>query len=95
VLSCQAQADAGIAELLGEIRRHRSALEESGALATRRRRRLRTELETLLVEEFRGRVARGLADGALRAKFDEVEAGATDPYTAVAALLPMVSLEPS
>jgi LAO/AO transport system kinase len=95
VLACQAQADTGITELLGEIRRHRSALETSGALATRRRQRLRAELETLLVEEFRGRVARGLADGALRAKFDEVEAGATDPYSAVAALLPMVSLEPS
>ena len=32
VLSAQAQADAGIAELLAEIRRHRGALEASGAL---------------------------------------------------------------
>jgi LAO/AO transport system kinase len=95
VLSCQAQADVGIAELLAEIGRHRAALTAGGALAARRRRRLRAELEALLVEEFRGRVARGLAGGALRAKFDEVEAGAIDPYSAVAALLPMVSLEPS
>jgi LAO/AO transport system kinase len=95
VLSCQAQADAGIGELLDEIRRHRGALETSGALDTRRRRRRRAELEALLVDEFRGRVARGLAGGALRAKLDEVEAGATDPYSAVAAMLPMVSLEPS
>jgi GTPase len=95
VLSCQAQADAGIGELLDAIRRHRGALETSGALDTRRRRRRRAELEALLVDEFRGRVARGLAGGALRAKLDEVEAGATDPYSAVAAMLPMVSLEPS
>jgi LAO/AO transport system kinase len=95
VLSCQAQADAGIGELLDEIRRHRGALETSGALDTRRRRRRRAELEALLVDEFRGRVARRLAGGALRAKLDEVEAGATDPYSAVAAMLPMVSLEPS
>jgi GTPase len=95
VLSCQAQADAGIGELLDEIRRHRGALETSGAVDTRRRRRRRAELEALLVDEFRGRVARGLAGGALRAKLDEVEAGATDPYSAVAAMLPMVSLEPS
>jgi LAO/AO transport system kinase len=95
VLSCQAQADVGIAELLAEIRRHRAALETAGALEGRRRRRRRAELEALLVEEFRGRVARGLATGALRAKLDEVEAGATDPYSAVAAMLPMVSLEPS
>jgi LAO/AO transport system kinase len=95
VLSCQAQADVGIVELLAEIRRHRGALEASGALDGRRRRRRRAELEALLIEEFRGRVARGLAGGALRAKLDEVEAGATDPYSAVAAMLPMVSLEPS
>jgi len=95
VLACQAQADVGIAELLAEIRRHRAALEAGGALAARRRRRLRAELEALLVEEFRGRIARGLAGGALRAKLDEVEAGATDPYSAVEAMLPMVSLEPS
>jgi LAO/AO transport system kinase len=95
VLSCQAQADVGVTELLGEIRRHRGALEGGDALAARRRRRRRAELEALLVEEFRGRVARGLAGGAQRAKFDEVEAGAHDTYTAVAAMLPMVSLEPS
>jgi LAO/AO transport system kinase len=95
VLSCQAQADVGVAELLAEIRRHRATLEAAGALEARRRRRRRAELEALLVEEFRGRVARGLAGGALRAKLDEVEAGATDPYSAVAAMLPMVSLEPS
>ncbi len=93
VLSCQAQADVGIVELLAEIGRHRSALEAAGALDTRRRRRRRAELETLLVDEFRARVTRGLAGGALRAKFDEVEAGAIDPYSAVAAMLPMISLE--
>jgi hypothetical protein len=36
-----------------------------------------------------------LAGGALRATFDEVEAGATDPYSAVATMLPMISLEPT
>ena len=96
VLSCQAQADVGVAELLAEIRRHRGVLETSGALERRRRRRRRAELEALLVEEFRERVARGLAGGgALRAKLDAVEAGEIDPYSAVAAMLPVVSLEPS
>jgi LAO/AO transport system kinase len=95
VLSCQAPADVGIAELLGEIRRHRAVLESRGALEARRRQRLRAEVEALLVEEFRGRVARGLAGGALRARFDEVAAGITDPYSAVEAMLPMISLEPS
>jgi GTPase len=95
VLSCQAQADVGVAELLAEIRRHHGVLATSGALERRRRRRRRAELEALLVEEFRERVARGLAGGALRAKLDAVEAGEIDPYSAVAAMLPVVSLEPS
>jgi LAO/AO transport system kinase len=95
VLAAQAQSDVGIVELLAEIRRHRGVLEASGALASRRRRRVRAEIEALLVEEFRDRVERGLGGGALRAKFDEVVAGDTDPYSAVAAMLPMVSLEPS
>jgi LAO/AO transport system kinase len=95
VLSCQAQADIGVAELLGEIRRHRRTLEAVGALEGRRRRRRRTELEALLVEEFRAQVVRGLAAGPLRATLEAVEAGTTDPYSAVAAMLPMISLERS
>ena len=95
VLSCQAQADVGIAELLAEIRRHRGLLEAAGALDARRRRRRRAELETLLVDELRVRVARSLAGGTLRAMVDEVEAGAIDPYSAVTAMLPMISLEPT
>ena len=95
VLSSQAQADAGIAGLLAEIRRHRAALESGGALETRRSRRRRAEVEALLVEEFRARVTRGLAAGSLRATFDEVAAGALDPYSAVEALLPMISLDRS
>jgi LAO/AO transport system kinase len=95
VLACQAQADVGVAELLAEIRRHRAALEAGGALDARRRRRRRAEAEALLVEEFRERVARGVAGGALRATLDDVAAGATDPYSAVEAMLPMISLERS
>jgi LAO/AO transport system kinase len=92
VLSAQAQSDIGITELLAEVRRHRGVLEASGALVSRRRKRVRAELEALLVDEFRERVERGLGGGALRAKLDEVVAGDTDPYSAVAAMLPMVSL---
>jgi LAO/AO transport system kinase len=95
VLSCQAQADVGVRELLAEVRRHRTALEAGGALGARRARRLRAEVEALLVEEFRERVARGLAGGALRATLDAVTAGTTDPYSAVEAMLPMISLERS
>jgi len=93
VLSVQAQGDVGVRELLTEVRRHRATLERAGALQARRRARLRGELETLLLEALRERVARGLTGGALRAKLDEVVAGDLDPYSAVEAMLPMVSLD--
>jgi LAO/AO transport system kinase len=93
VLCAQAQGDVGIAELLAEIRRHRATLEAGGALQARRRRRLRGELESLLLEAFRERVERELSGGALRAKLDEVVAGDLDPYSAVDAMLPMVRLD--
>ena len=93
VLSAEAQNDVGVAELLAEVRRHRAALEATGALAARRRARRRDELERLLVEEFRTRLARGLASGELRAMFDAVVSGTMDPYSAAAAMMPMLSLD--
>jgi LAO/AO transport system kinase len=95
VLSMEAQNAVGVAELLAEIRRHRAALEAGGAFAARRRERARQELETLLVDAFRTRVEEGLRGGAVRAVFDEVVAGTRDPYSAAAAILPVISLEPS
>lgn len=93
VLATEAQNDVGIAALLAEIRRHRALLQSSGALEARRRQRLRAELESLLIEEFRVRVTAGLRTGELRAMFDEVVSGRVDPYSAAAAMLPMVSLD--
>ena len=94
VLSLQAQHGVGMPELLAEVRRHRAALETSGAFATRRRERARTELEALLIDAFRGRVDAALHGGRVKAVFDEVVAGARDPYSAAAAILPVISLEP-
>jgi LAO/AO transport system kinase len=87
VLSAQAQADVGIAELLAEIRRHGAVLEAAGALGTRRARRRREELRTVLVEELNASVQRRLERGELAAPFDEVAAGRTDVYSAARAIL--------
>jgi LAO/AO transport system kinase len=95
VLSLEAQNAVGVAELLGDIRRHRAALIASGAFASRRRERARQELEALLIDAFRSRVDHGLRGGRFAAVFDEVVAGARDPYSAAAAILPVISLEPS
>jgi LAO/AO transport system kinase len=94
VLACEAQNDVGVAELLVEVRRHRAALEAGGALAARRRRRVRAEVEALVLQEFRARLGRGLRAGHLGALLDEVAAGRLDPYSAAAKMLAMISLEP-
>ncbi len=95
VLSLEAQNAVGVDDLLGEIRRHRAALTASGAFASRRRERVRQEVESLLVDTFRARIDQGLRAGRFAAVFDEVVAGARDPYSAAAAILPVISLEPS
>jgi LAO/AO transport system kinase len=95
VLALQAQAGVGVPELLAEVRRHRAALEASGAFVARRRERARLELEALLVDAFRSRVEQGLRAGEFRALFDDVVAGTRDPYSAAAAILPVISLKRS
>lgn len=88
VLATQAQQGVGVEELLKQIRRHRELLEASGALGKRRQARRRTELQALLIEEFKDQVARRLeADGAVAAVLEQVADGRLDPYSAVAEIL--------
>jgi LAO/AO transport system kinase len=93
VLAVEAQNDVGIPELLGEIGRHRATLEGGGALEARRRQRLRAEVEALVLEGVRARLAEGLRGGGLARVLEEVDRGERDPYSAAAALLPMLSLD--
>lgn len=88
ILAAQAANDVGIDELMTQVQRHRAALEQAGALETRRQARRRAELEALLVEEFTAQVtARVQTDPALGATIDAVTAGRLDPYSAVAQIL--------
>jgi LAO/AO transport system kinase len=94
ILATQAAHDVGIAELLAAIKRHREALERTGALETRRQARRRAEVEALLVDEFTSQVrARVLNDHGLSQTLDAVSAGSLDPYSAVARILD-VALRP-
>jgi LAO/AO transport system kinase len=88
VLAAQAANDVGIDDLMAQVRRHRAALEQAGALEARRQARRRAELEALLVEEFTAAVTvRVQSDPALAATIDAVTAGRLDPYSAVARIL--------
>ena len=88
VLAAQATNDVGVAELLVEVKRHRSVLDQTGALEKRRRARRRADLRTLLVEEFAGRVMASVeADPELVATMDAVAEGKLDAYTGVERML--------
>ena len=90
VLSAEAQNDVGTAELLAQIRRHRGALEGTGALTERRRQRRRAELSRLLVEAFTASVEKKLRAGDLGHTFDAVADGLVDPYSAAQEILDRV-----
>ena len=87
VLGAEAQNNVGIAELLGEIRRHRAVLEASGVLGARRKARRRAEFQRLLVDRFKAKLERDLASGDLGATLDRVADGSMDPYSAADAIL--------
>ena len=95
VLAAQATNDVGVAELLAEVKRHRSALEEAGALEKRRQARRRAELRTLLVEEFAGRVMAAVErDPELVAVIDAVAGGTLDAYSGVERILARLLRQP-
>jgi len=88
VLAAQATNDVGVGELLADVKRHRSVLEQTGALEKRRRARRRSDLRTLLVEEFAARVAAAIErDPELTATMDAVAEGKLDAYSGVERML--------
>jgi GTPase len=92
VLTAEAQNGVGVTEVLGAVRRHRAALEASGALAVRRRERRRGEFESLLVDRFRAKVARDVRSSDLGTTVDDVADGRLDPYSAVELILSRIDL---
>jgi LAO/AO transport system kinase len=95
VLAAQATNDVGVAELLAEVKRHRRALEEAGALEKRRQARRRAELRTLLVEEFAERVMAAVErDPELVAVIDAVAGGTLDAYSGVERILARLLRQP-
>ncbi|MGH7417972.1 MAG: methylmalonyl Co-A mutase-associated GTPase MeaB [Candidatus Rokuibacteriota bacterium] len=95
VLATQAVHDVGIDALLEQVKRHRAALEQGGALGKRRQARRRAEMEALLVEEFTAQIpGRVQGDPALARTLEAVTAGTLDPYSAVARILDLTLRRP-
>ena len=95
VLSAQAANDVGVTELLAEVKRHRQALESSGALEKRRQSRRRAELRTLLQERFAAQVLERVErDAALGPTVEAVADGTLDAYSGVERILERLLREP-
>jgi len=95
VLAAEATNDVGVAELLADVKRHRSMLEQTGALEKRRRTRRRADLRTLLVEEFAARVAAAIErDPELTVTMDAVAEGKLDAYSGVERMLDRLLRQP-
>jgi LAO/AO transport system kinase len=95
VLATQAQSNAGVAEVLDAISRHRATLETAGALEARRRARRRQEFRGLLVERLTASLEQRLAAGDLAATFQQVVDGTLDPYAAAERVLAVLSWKSS
>ena len=77
----------GVDELWAQIGAHRAFLESNGGVTTRRRARLAAEMRALVVEQLLVRVGAVTEGERFDALVDDVVSRATDPYTAVDALL--------
>jgi LAO/AO transport system kinase len=95
ILAAQATNDVGVAELLGEVKRHRGVLEQTGALEKRRRARRRADLRMLLTEEFAARVMGSVErDPELAATLDAVADGKLDAYSGMERMLARLLRQP-
>ncbi len=86
VLSTSAEKDEGIGDLLAAIDAHRVHLEDSGAMARRRRRIVETRILRIAEDIVRTRFA-GRHDGRLAGLLDRVISREVDPYAAAMDLL--------
>ena len=95
ILAAQATNDVGVAELLGDVKRHRSVLEAAGAREKRRRARRRADLRMLLTDEFAGRVmAMVEGDAELSSTLEAVSDGKLDAYSGMERILARLLRQP-
>ncbi|HVW31681.1 MAG TPA: methylmalonyl Co-A mutase-associated GTPase MeaB [Acidimicrobiia bacterium] len=82
----------GADELWAAVEDHRTHCEKTGLLDDRRRRRVETEMRTILVRRLEQLATGHSGTDAWRALTDAVATGAVDPYTAVERLLDTAGL---
>lgn len=71
----------GVGQLRTSIHEHRHWSHDSGEVRERRHNRAISEIERILIEEFRGQLDVLLAEGGMEPLVQRVEEGTADPYT--------------
>jgi LAO/AO transport system kinase len=87
VVQTSAVGEEGLDDLWEAIESHRKHLGSTGGLERKRRARLLQEVERMVSERLRERVAGLLEGGRLEALADDLEARAVDPYRAADTLI--------
>jgi len=84
IMATQAMNDVGISELYQEVVNHQKFLESSGELLRRRQQQRKEEFLRAVENRLRSRLSRLIKNSErLMSLWGEVEAGETDPYTAL------------
>jgi LAO/AO transport system kinase len=92
VLKTSALNDSGLVELADALQQHRAYLEESGQLAGRAQRQVRSEIETLLQHTLSNALQREVGAEEWQRLIEDITSRARDPYSVAAELAARLGL---
>lgn len=92
VLKTSALKNAGLVELADAIQQHRAYLNESGQLAHRAQRQVRSEVETLILHTVAAALKQTIDATEWQSLVDEITARERDPYSVAAELATRIGL---
>ncbi len=85
----------GLVELADAIEQHRAYLAESGTLAQRTRRQVRSEIETLILHAVSNALKREVSAEEWQRLVEDITTRERDPYSVAADLEQRIGLQPS
>lgn len=92
VLKTSALKDQGLVELTDAVQRHRAYLEESGMLADRAHRQVRSEVETLILHAVSNALKQQVSEEEWQRLVEDITARERDPYSVATELEQRIGL---
>jgi LAO/AO transport system kinase len=93
VLKTSAIKDQGIVELVDAIKQHQAYLVESGMLAHRAQRQVRSEVQALLIHAMMNALHEQVSEEEWRALIEDITARERDPYSVARELQEKIGLK--